>query len=174
MTAERMTRRRFVASAAAAAPVVFTTAAVGSQSMAHHGVGVEGQRTADPGTGLYVNPIVPGDHPDPTILKDGSDYYMTFSSFQLYPGAVIWHSRDLVNWAPVCAALRRNIGTVWAMDLVKHGGRYFIYIPVLQPNRTAVYVIHADDIRGPWSEPVDLKLDGCIDPGHAVGEDGKR
>jgi xylan 1,4-beta-xylosidase len=35
-------------------------------------------------------------------------------------------------------------------------------------------VIHAADIRGPWSEPIDLKMPGCIDPGHAVGEDGKR
>jgi len=171
MAADRLTRRGFVATAAAA-PAAFATAA--TAAVPRHGIGVEGQRIADLGGGLYVNPVVPGDHPDPTILKDGSDYYMTFSSFQLYPGAAIWHSRDLVNWTPVCAALRRNIGTVWAMDLVKHGGRYFIYIPALQPNRVATYVIHADDIRGPWSDPVDLKLDGCIDPGHAIGEDGHR
>ena len=25
------------------------------------------------------------------MLKDGADYWMTFSSFQSYPGAVIWH-----------------------------------------------------------------------------------
>ena len=41
----------------------------------------EGQRMADLGNGTYLNPIVAGDHPDPTILKDGRDYYMTFSSF---------------------------------------------------------------------------------------------
>ncbi|MEP6898601.1 MAG: xylan 1,4-beta-xylosidase, partial [Rhodanobacter sp.] len=39
--------------------------------------GIEGQRRADLGDGTYLNPIVAGDHPDPTILKDGSDYYMT-------------------------------------------------------------------------------------------------
>ena len=72
------------------------------------GGGMEGQRKADLGNGYYVNPIVPGDHPDPTILKDGKDYYMTFSSFYSYPGLVIWHSRDLVNWAPVGPALRRK------------------------------------------------------------------
>ncbi len=138
------------------------------------GSGIEGQRKADLGDGTYRNPIVPGDHPDPTILKDGADYYMTFSSFQSYPGAVIWHSTDLVNWAPIGAALHKPIGTVWAMDLVKHEGRYYLYIPTLQDAGTAIYVIHADDIRGPWSEPIDLKLPDCIDPGHAVGEDGKR
>jgi xylan 1,4-beta-xylosidase len=132
--------------------------------------GIEGQRKADLGNGTFLNPIVPGDHADPTILKDGDDYYMTFSSFLSYPGAVIWHSRDLVNWAPVCAALNKPIGNVWAMDLVKHNGRYFLYIPA----GDSIFVIHADDIRGPWSDPVDLKIKGCIDPGHAVGEDGKR
>ncbi|MYM94326.1 family 43 glycosylhydrolase [Duganella vulcania] len=133
------------------------------------GRGVEGQRKADLGNGTYLNPILSGDHPDPTILKDGDDYYMTFSSFLSYPGAVIWHSRDLVNWEPIVAALTKPIGSVWAMDLVKHNGRYFIYIPA----EGSIYVIWADNIRGPWSDPVDLHID-AIDPGHAVGEDGKR
>jgi len=59
------------------------------------GHGIEGQRKADLGNGTYLNPIIAGDHPDPTILKDGDDYYMTFSSFYSYPGIVIWHSTDL-------------------------------------------------------------------------------
>lgn len=138
------------------------------------GIGIEGQRKADLGNGMFRNPIVAGDHADPTILKDGADYYMTFSSFQSCPGAVIWHSQDLVNWTTIGAALAQPIGTVWAMDLVKHAGRFFLYIPVLQPKRTAIYVTHAENIRGPWSTPVDLGIDGCIDPGHVVGEDGRR
>jgi len=137
------------------------------------GAGIEGQRKADLGNGFYRNPIVPGDHPDPTILKDGEDYYMTFSSFLSYPGVVIWHSKDLVNWAPIGPALKKPIGSIWAMDLVKHNGRYFIYIPAVS-DANAIYVIWADDISGPWSDPIDLKISGCIDPGHAVGEDGKR
>lgn len=35
-------------------------------------------------------------------------------------------------------------------------------------------MIWADRIEGPWSAPIDLKIDGCIDPGHVVGEDGRR
>jgi xylan 1,4-beta-xylosidase len=137
------------------------------------GVGIEGQRKADLGNGTFLNPIVPGDHPDPTVLKDGDDYYMTFSSFYAYPGVVIWHSRDLVNWAPIGPALTKPIGSVWAMDLIKYRGRYFIYIPATPEGRQTIFVIWADDIAGPWSDPIDLKLP-AIDPGHAVGEDGKR
>jgi xylan 1,4-beta-xylosidase len=139
------------------------------------GRGIEGQRKADLGDGTYLNPIVSGDHPDPTVLKDGKDYYMTFSSFFSYPGIVLWHSTDLVNWAPLGPALKKPLGTIWAVDLCKHEGRYFIYIPAAPDGNTwSIYAIWADHIEGPWSEPVDLKIAGCIDPGHIVGEDGKR
>lgn len=139
------------------------------------GTTFEGQRKADLGNGTYLNPIIAGDHPDPTILKDGDDYYMTFSSFNSYPGIIIWHSRDLVNWSPIGPALHKNIGNVWALDLCKHNNRYFIYIPAAPDDKPwGIYVIWADDIRGPWSDPIDLNIAGCIDPGHMVGEDGKR
>lgn len=135
--------------------------------------GPENQRRADLGDGRFLNPILSGDRPDPAILKDGDDYYMTFSSFDVYPGLLIWHSRDLVNWQPRTAALTRNIGSVWAVCLEKHADRYFIYIPVkARPND--IFVIWADDIDGPWSDPISLGLHEHIDPGHAVGEDGSR
>lgn len=134
--------------------------------------GFDNQRIPDLGDGTFLNPLISGDHPDPTILKDGADYYMTFSTFDSYPGLVIWHSRDLINWTPRKAALNRNIGSVWAPELTKHRGRYYLYIPTKNP--TTNWVIWADQIDGPWSDPVDLKLPAHIDPGHAVGEDGTR
>jgi xylan 1,4-beta-xylosidase len=138
------------------------------------GRGFEGQRKADLGDGTFLNPIFAGDRPDPSILKDGEDYYVTFSTFDAYPGLTIWHSRDLVNWRPVTAALRTPIGSVWAPELTKHDGRYFLYIPSRFPHYKSIYVIHADRIEGPWSEPIDLGLPDHIDPGHAVGGDGRR
>jgi beta-xylosidase len=138
------------------------------------GSGIEGQRRADLGDGTFLNPVFSGDHPDPTLLRDGDDYYLTFSSFDAYPGIVIWHSRDLVNWTPLTAALRTPIGSVWAPELAKHDGRYFCYIPSRFSDYRSIYVIHADRIEGPWSEPIDLKLPRHIDPGHVVDEHGKR
>ncbi len=136
--------------------------------------GLEGQRKADLGDGRFLNPIMAGDHPDPAILRHGDDFYMTFSSFDAYPGLVIWHSRDLVNWQPLGASLRTPIGSVWGPDFVRHGGRYYIYIPARTRDYRSIYVIHAEDVRGPWSEPIDLRLPAHIDPGHIVGEDGRR
>lgn len=128
---------------------------------------------AAPRAGQFLNPVIAGDRPDPAILKDGQDYYLTFSSFDAYPGLTIWHSRDLVHWQPRRPALTRNIGSVWAVSLEKHEGRYFLYIPVkAQPND--IYVCWADHIDGPWSDPKPLGLHRHIDPCHAVAEDGSR
>ncbi len=135
--------------------------------------GIDNQRIADLGDGRFLNPVLAGDHPDPAVLKDGADYYMTFSSFDSYPGLTIWHSRDLVNWQPRKAALTRNIGSVWAVSLAKHGERYFLYIPT-KSSPNSIWVIWADSIDGPWSDPIDLKMPNHIDPCHAVGEDGSR
>ncbi len=142
--------------------------------------GIEGQRRADLGDGRYLNPILSGDRPDPNILKDGDDYYASYTSTLYYPGIVIWHSRNLIDWQPIGPALTTPIGSVWALDLVKHDDRYFIYIPVFDPAVSSprgpfkIYAIHAASMYGPWSEPVDMDLIGFIDPGHVVGEDGKR
>ncbi|WP_395400125.1 family 43 glycosylhydrolase [Arthrobacter sp. UC242_113] len=153
------------------------TAAGVDQSTAAQGV--EGQRIAGQGDGTYLNPVFSGDRPDPAILRDGDDYYLTFSSFEAAPGLMIWHSRDLLNWAPIGPALRQPIGSVFAVDMCKHEGRYYIYIPVIptavSPDpRQQIYVIHAPDMRGPWSDPAPVGIFDQIDPGHVVGEDGKR
>lgn len=148
-------------------------------SAPHWGKGIEGQRRADLGNGTYLNPIMAGAYADPSILRDGRDYYMTFSSFDADPGLLLWHSTDLVNWTPLTAVLPEPVGSVFAVDLVKHRGRYFLYIPMVPApwstlKENSIFVIHSDRIDGGWSRPIDLGIRGRIDPGHAVGEDGRR
>ena len=138
------------------------------------GVGFEGQRKADLGDGTFLNPIVSGDHPDPSILRVGANYYLTFSSFDAYPGLPLWRSTDLVNWHPLGPTLSKPVGSVWAPELAQHGGRFYNYFHARTPEYRSLYVIHADRMEGPWSEPVDLRLHAHIDPGHIAGEDGKR
>lgn len=121
------------------------------------------------GNKYYSNPIFGGDYPDPSLLRDGKDYYVVHSSFDYYPGLLIWHSQDLINWTPVTHALQKYVGDVWAPDLVKNNNKYYIYFPANKTN----YVVTADSIEGPWSEPVDLKI-GNIDPGHFTDNQGKR
>ena len=91
-------RRRFAdlpataQGAAACASIRARLAACARLVRAALGHGFEGQRKPDLGDGTFLNPLVSGDHPDPSILRDGADYYLTFSSFDAYPGLPVWHS----------------------------------------------------------------------------------
>ena len=114
--------------------------------------------------------IFPGDYPDPTILRDGKDFYITHSSFTYFPALLIWHSTDLVHWEPVARAVEDGDYSIFAPDLCKVDGKYYIYYPT---SRGENYVVTADCIEGPWSRPVKLDVGG-IDPGHVVAEDGSR
>lgn len=113
--------------------------------------------------------LLSGDYPDPSVLKDGDNYYMTHSASQYQPGFLIWHSTDLITWTPICRACSDWPRSAWAPDLQKVGDTYYIYFPANKTN----WVITAKDIRGPWSDPIDLKLSG-IDPGLVVTPDGER
>ena len=135
----------------------------------------------------YTNPILGGDYPDPTIMREGEDYYMTHSAFDYVPGLTVFHSRDLVHWQPISSALNQFLGSVWAPDICKYGDKYYIYFTVaypseevrakanrkLTPSSRMNFVVTADSPYGPWSEPIDLGV-ANIDPCHVVGEDGQR
>ncbi|HPN60434.1 MAG TPA: family 43 glycosylhydrolase, partial [Chitinophagaceae bacterium] len=46
----------------------------------------------------YMNPVLPGDHPDPTLIRIGKDFYHCGSSFHFNPYLPIYHSTDMVHW----------------------------------------------------------------------------
>jgi PelA/Pel-15E family pectate lyase len=130
----------------------------------------EWKKKWSPGNDSYKNPVLGGDYADPSVIRVGDDYFLTNSSFNYYPGLLIWHSTDLIHWARVCHALHQNVGSVWAPDLVYYKDAFYIYFPAGGTN----WVVKAKSPEGPWSSPVDLKLHGYIDPGHFVTPDGKR
>lgn len=121
-----------------------------------------------PSTGTYQNPILGGDHPDASPIRVGQDFYLTHSSFDYAPGLLIWHSKDLVNWRPVAAALHKYYGSVWAPYLCEYKAHFYIYFPAANQ----IFVTHAAHPEGPWSEPVGLGIH-AIDPAH-IAENGRR
>ncbi|MEV0148807.1 MULTISPECIES: glycoside hydrolase family 43 protein [unclassified Nonomuraea] len=120
---------------------------------------------------MIRNPVLPGFHPDPSILRVGEDYYLATSTFEWYPGVRVHHSRDLVNWRPLGGILteRRLLdlsgvpdsGGVWAPDLTHHHGLFHLVYGVMDNyalgyKDIANYLITAPSIEGPWSDPVRL------------------
>ena len=43
--------------------------------------------------GEFYNPILQGCYPDPAITKKGDDYYLVCSTFAMFPGGPIFHSK---------------------------------------------------------------------------------
>lgn len=119
------------------------------------------------------NPVIPGFNPDPSILRVGDDYYIATSTFEWFPGVQIHHSRDLVNWKLIGHGLKKkslldlrgvpNSGGIWAPSLTFADGKFWLIYTVVktwgigQPFKDLPnYLITAENIQGPWSEPVFL------------------
>ncbi|MFZ2097832.1 MAG: family 43 glycosylhydrolase, partial [Anaerolineales bacterium] len=104
----------------------------------------------------YMNPVIPGDHPDCTLTKIGNDFYTTGSSFNVTP--VIYHSTDLVHWEaiaqPVSAAWSNYgdapAGGCWGGQVVYYNNKYWHFFCALN---WGMCFVTADDIRGPWTSP---------------------
>ena len=106
------------------------------------------------------NPIIPGYYPDPSICRVGEDYYLVCSSFELYPGIPIFHSRDLVHF--------EQIGNVMTEEndfhVEKSYGANGVMAPTIRYSNGTFYIINANfsdrgnfivtakDPAGPWSE----------------------
>jgi xylan 1,4-beta-xylosidase len=118
----------------------------------------------------FLNPILTGDYPDPSIMRDGKDYYMVHSSFDYVPGLTIFHSTDLINWEAISYAVTTYLGSGWAPDILKYNGQFYIYFTVANKGN---FVVTSSSPYGPWSKPVDLKV-GWIDPCHIADETGQR
>src|SRR3954452_13053959 len=47
----------------------------------------------------YQNPVIPGDNPDPSIIRVRKDFWATSTSSEWAPQFQLYHSSDLINWA---------------------------------------------------------------------------
>ncbi len=120
-------------------------------------------------SGTYLNPVIPGDHPDAGAIRVGNDYYLVHTTDNYTPGLLIWHSLDLVHWKVVGAALDAYYGAAWAPFLCEYQKLFYIYYPC----DGVIFVVHATSPLGPWSKPVSLGLHG-IDPAHGATPEGRR
>ncbi|MDQ0226168.1 glycoside hydrolase family 43 protein [Metabacillus niabensis] len=129
----------------------------------------------------YLNPILPGFYPDPSIVKVGEDdFYLVTSSFEYFPAIPIFHSKDLLNWKQIGSVLTRD-SQVNLRNSRSSGG---LYAPTLRYDNGTFYLISTDvsgtgnfyvtatDPQGPWSDPIKIPY-GNIDPSLMFDDDGK-
>lgn len=128
----------------------------------------------------FQNPVLPGFHADPSVCRDGDDFYLVNSTFQYFPGVPVFHSKDLVNWEQVgnCLTRRSQLdlselnkqqnpelgwtnGGVYATTIRNNNGRFYM-VTTLFPSRKHFYV-WTDDPAGEWSDPIviDFAVGSC-------------
>lgn len=128
-------------------------------------------------------PIVPGFYPDPTICRVGSDYYLAHSSFEYFPGAPIFHSRDLLTWSQIGNILGRRTqfrlgdarpsAGIYGSTLRYHAGRFWFVTTNVSDFESGQVIVHAKDPAGPWSEPIFVPDALGIDPDLCWDENGQ-
>jgi xylan 1,4-beta-xylosidase len=129
----------------------------------------------------YTNPVIPGDHPDPSIIRVGNDYWAACTSSAWGPMFPLFHSRDLVNWRQTGAVLPHRpawaIGDFWAPEISEFKGKFYVYFAARQRDgRMAVAVATAENPGGTYivHDPLIAQPDGSIDPAPVVDTNGVR
>ena len=129
----------------------------------------------------YRNPVLPGVHPDPSVVRVGEWFYLVNSSFEMFPGVPIYRSRDLVHWESLGYVLTRDSqlplgaakpsGGIFAPTIRYHAGTFYMITTNVSHHGT--FFVTATDPAGPWSEPIWITGPGGIDPSLFFDDDGK-
>ena len=133
--------------------------------------------------GEFYTPILQGCYPDPAITRKGDDYYMVCSSFAMFPGVPIFHSKDLVNWTDLGGVLD-NIDEfnphdtgisagVYAPGITynPHNDTFYMIVTAFSGGLGNIIVKTKDPMKG-WGSPIKLGFGG-IDPSIFFDDDGK-
>jgi xylan 1,4-beta-xylosidase len=116
----------------------------------------------------YMNPVLPGDHPDPTLLKVGEDFYHCGSSFHFTPYLPIYHSKDLVHWQVIGRVVPPSKGGwvgdrpsegIWQGAITYFYDSYWIYF-----SANGQWFCKAASPKGPWTDPVQVKTNAVTGP----------
>ncbi len=133
----------------------------------------------------YKNPVIPGDFPDPSVIRVGEDYYATATTGGWSPEFPILHSTDLINWKTIGAVFYEKPawakGDFWAPEIIEDRGRYFVYYTARRDDgknkkgTLCVAVAVADKPAGPYTDKGTLVCQemGSIDAFFVRDENGK-
>ncbi|MEB2325148.1 MAG: glycoside hydrolase family 43 protein, partial [Sorangiineae bacterium] len=106
--------------------------------------------------GLYANPVVGTDCPDPGVLRAGDTYYMVCTPG---PGFPIRTSKDLVHWKREGSVFGSAPGwaseNFWAPEIHAVGGGYVVYYSA-RARSSGTYAIGAASAPAPGGPFTDL------------------
>ncbi|MGE5795936.1 MAG: glycoside hydrolase family 43 protein [Ignavibacteria bacterium] len=129
----------------------------------------------------YINPILAGFYPDPSVCKADGNFYLVNSTFAYFPGIPVFKSDNLVNWKLTGHVLDRHE----QLNLDGMGVSRGIFAPAIRYKEGVFYVtctlvdgggnfiVASKKPEGPWSNPVWLPEVSGIDPSLFFDDNGK-
>ncbi|WP_245326247.1 glycoside hydrolase family 43 protein [Hymenobacter wooponensis] len=118
-----------------------------------------------------VNPVLPGDFPDPSITKVGDTYWATATSSNWGPVFPLLKSTNLTDWDLVGHVFPNELPAwadyyFWAPEISQEGDKTYIYYTAHKKGgNLAVGIAVADNPAGPYRDlgPLVGQKDGSID-----------
>src|ERR1051326_470895 len=129
----------------------------------------------------YSNPVIPGDFPDPSIIRVGNEFWATATSSEWGPQFPLLHSTNLVDWELTGSVFKHRptwaVANFWAPEISEYGGKYYVYyVGRKKGGPLSVAVAMAEKPSGPYKDygPLVSQADGSIDPVPVTNESDER
>lgn len=124
--------------------------------------------------------VLPGDHPDPSVVKIGDRYWASATTSNWAPAFPLLRSSDLVNWQLEGHVFQQLPGWAdyyfWAPELTYDNGKVYLYYSAHKKGgNLCVGVATADRPEGPYTDlgPLVCQEVGSIDAFPVRDENGK-
>jgi len=105
----------------------------------------------------FINPVIPGDYADPTVIKIGDTYYAAGTSSEWAPFYPMYASSDLVNWTQTGYIFDKKpewtLASFWAPELFYYNDKVYAYYTARNlKGVTCIGVATADKPTGPFTD----------------------
>lgn len=124
--------------------------------------------------------VLPGDHPDPSVVKIGKDYWAAATTSNWMPAFPIYHSKDLKTWTKKSVAFKVMPEWadfyMWAPEITYDNGKVYMYYTAHKKGgNLCIGVAVADKPDGLYTDlgPLMCQPAGSIDAFPMRDSDGK-
>lgn len=124
--------------------------------------------------------VLPGDHPDPSVVKIRDQYWAAGTTSNWFPIFPLYHSGDLVNWKAAGHVFTEKPAWadyyMWAPEITYDNGKVYMYYTAHKKNGSlCIAAAVAEKPEGPYKDlgPLICQEYGSIDAFPMRDENGK-
>jgi xylan 1,4-beta-xylosidase len=124
--------------------------------------------------------VLPGDHPDPSVVRIGDTYWASSTTSNWFPAYPLMYSKDLISWKQQGYVFNQMPSWAdfyfWAPEISYDNGKVYVYYAAHKKGgNLCIGVASADRPEGPYRDhgPIMCEVVGSIDAFPMRDEKGK-